>query len=506
MDEDQEFDGHSAPHGLAVRGSAVVAVLAALAVLISLAFGPHAALGGRDVASAPVPSVSASSTAAANGPSAIVGPPVLGEQLIPGSAANAAPLREGVTGSTSPWQVGSEQPDLQAVAALLARRSQAVAARNVDAFAATSLDDATARTQAESLAQLPVAEWTSQLDTAHAAEFGGLTDLGASADARREYGDNAYVVRTIVRYRLSGFDRSEVTAAHEVTVVYEGGDWHVVVDEPTDGSRELWDLGPFRIVRGLHSTVLGIGGAGTNGAGVAAPSGATLRNYAEAADIGVRDVTKLWGRQWQQQVLVIAPGTTATMASLLGRTTREYRQIAAVTTAELGGGASISRGDRVFINPEAFAQLGPQGRTIVLRHEITHVATLAAARDNMPTWLEEGFADYIGYRGSGVSDGAIVAELTRYVADGGRPRTLPSDEDYVGTNPHLVEAYEESWLAARMVADTYGSARLVRLYRAVHQDTAASPSDGVDMAFRDVLGVSFDQFTRQWRQRVLALG
>ena len=46
------------------------------------------------------------------------------------------------------------------------------------------------------------------------------------------------------------------------------------------------------------------------------------------------------------------------------------------------------------MNPPVFEPLGPQGAQIVMSHEAAHVATDAAA-SSMPTWLLEGFADYV---------------------------------------------------------------------------------------------------------------
>ena len=51
---------------------------------------------------------------------------------------------------------------------------------------------------------------------------------------------------------------------------------------------------------------------------------------------------------------------------------------------------------------EGITDASQLARAIVLRHEITHVALGAPATTRTPTWLEEGLAEYLGYRGSGV--------------------------------------------------------------------------------------------------------
>ena len=60
----------------------------------------------------------------------------------------------------------------------------------------------------------------------------------------------------------------------------------------------LWDFGGVRLVSGSRSLVVGLG--------VDGPGSATLTAYADAADRGVTDVTKAWGKDWQRRVLVVA--------------------------------------------------------------------------------------------------------------------------------------------------------------------------------------------------------
>lgn len=88
------------------------------------------------------------------------------------------------------------------------------------------------------------------------------------------------------------------------------------------------------------------------------------------------------------------------MAGLLGSPASSYRGIAAVTTGETGG-REHAPADRIIVNPDAYGLLGSLGKQVVLTHETTHVATRADTTSATPLWLSEGYADWVGYRGSG---------------------------------------------------------------------------------------------------------
>lgn len=194
----------------------------------------------------------------------------------------------------------------------------------------------------------------------------------------------------------------------------------------------------------------------------------------------------------------------------------------------------------MIVNPEAYEELNDLGRTVVLTHETTHVATRTATTAATPLWLSEGFADWVAYRSSHRKPDTTAPELTRAVARGKVPAHLPTDADFgfkAGAD-RLAKAYEGSWLACRMIAGKWGEARLIAFYRAAGQGAlpassgsagapmeaatavaaasrtaarAAGPghrpparADRTDRALRSQLGVGLAEFTRQWRAYVKA--
>ncbi|MFB9530984.1 hypothetical protein [Nonomuraea roseola] len=201
-----------------------------------------------------------------------------------------------------------------------------------------------------------------------------------------------------------------------------------------------------------------------------------LRDLAARADAAGRTVSAVLRRPVRP--VVVVPASTGEAAALAG-------------TGSLEGLAALASRGRVIVVPGAFARLTPVGRDVVLAHELTHVA---AGTHGRPVWLREGFADYVGYLGSGLEVGVAAAELAEEVGSGRTSARLPADGDFTPGAPRLAQVYQESWLACRLIAGRYGERALVDLYdRAAGRDLAE--------ALRP-LGLSVPTLTGLWREYV----
>ncbi|MFJ6791739.1 hypothetical protein [Streptomyces angustmyceticus] len=428
-----------------------------------------------------------------------------------------APLA-GCAPATSP---PARYPDVQR---MLDNRARAVERRDAAGFLAAVDPRATGyrdrqRAMFAHLAGVPLADWHYDLDAT------GAFPLATGED------DTHLAAKVQLRYRLEGYDTSPVHAVQYLTLTRRDGRW--LISSDTDGAavgrsgtRQLWDQGPVRLVRGRHSLVLG--GAGHL---------ARLKDLAHRVDQAVPAVSAAWKGEWSHKVVVEAPDSVERMAQLMGSDDAAgYAGIAAVTTGEAGVTAPAPA-DRVIINPDAYEELNDLGRRVVLTHETTHVATRTVTTSATPLWLSEGFADWVAYRGSRRRATATAPELTRAVARGKVPDSLPSNEDFGFTAgaDRLARAYEGSWLACRMIAAKWGEARLIAFYRAAGKSalrgspgSAAAPmeaatavaagsrpgapgagrrparADRTDSALRSQLGVGLAEFTRLWRAYVKA--
>ncbi|MFI6516594.1 hypothetical protein ACIBF1_13630 [Spirillospora sp. NPDC050679] len=372
--------------------------------------------------------------------------------------------------SPPPASAGAPAPapasalDRRAAEAVLANRARAVRDRDRTAFLATVATAPAAFQQEQArlfdnLRRLPLEGWQERV--------AGVED-----------GDTpgAVTVRVALSYRLTGYDRAPVTRTRYLAFAPRAGTW-VISGPPArgPGDAEMWDGGPVTVARGRSSLVIGD-----------APG---LPEIARRIDRAVPAVSAVTGTGWARRAVVLAPADAARAAALAGPD-RDLSEIAALAVA--GGGAPEGGGDRIIVSPATFARLNELGREVVLTHELTHVATGGARDGRTPVWLIEGLADYVGYRGTRVGVRAAAGELAREVAGGRPPAALPGPEAFEGGSDRLAQSYQESWLACRMIAERYGEATLLRLYRA-----AGRMSE--DAALRSVLGVDRARFTARWR-------
>ncbi|MFG2529448.1 hypothetical protein [Streptomyces sp. NPDC048516] len=441
-----------------------------------------------------------------------------------GCAALLLALLAPLTGCAPTNSTPARYPDVQR---MLDTRARAVQRRDAAGFLATVDPRATGyrdrqRTMFDQLAGVPLADWHYELDAT------GAFPLAAGES------DSHLAAKVQLRYRFKGYDTSPVHAVQYLTLTRRDGRW--LISSDTDGAaagrsgtRQLWDQGPVRLVRGRYSLVLGD-----------AAHLARLKDLAHRVDRAVPAVSAAWKGKWSQKVVVEAPDSVGRMAQLMGSDDASgYAGIAAVTTGEAGV-STPAPADRVIINPEAYEELNDLGRTVVLTHETAHVATRTATSAATPLWLSEGFADWVAYRDSHRKPATTAPELTRALARGKVPAHLPTDADFgfkAGAD-RLAKAYEGSWLACRMIAGKWGEDKLIAFYRAagkselrVSSGNAGAPmeaatalaadsraaaraagpghrppahADRTDRALRSQLGISLAEFTRQWRAYVKA--
>ncbi|MDQ6686750.1 MAG: hypothetical protein M3Z50_03920 [Actinomycetota bacterium] len=327
--------------------------------------------------------------------------------------------------------------------------------------------------------------------------IGGLSmryvadNTGGLSDAERQhFGPSAWAASVEVSYRISRYDTGPTTM--EAGFVFARDRQHgakgvrlAAVGGQGDRS-PLWLLDPLAVRRTARTLVL------------VAP-GNDVAEYAALAARAVRDVNRVL-RGWRGDLVVEVPGSQAELDAILGTDRQRYANIAAVTTSvdgSLGPGSPV----HVFVNPAIFDTLRHRGAQVVMSHETTHVATRAAFA-SMPTWLVEGFADFVALDHAGVPVQVAARQYLAKIRKHGLPTHLPTATDLSPTAPGLGATYEAAWLACRYLGKRYGEANMVAFYRAVDRGSSA------DQAFVSVLGTTSAAFLRGWRADLgsLALG
>ncbi|GAA2732662.1 hypothetical protein [Actinocorallia aurantiaca] len=342
------------------------------------------------------------------------------------------------------------------VEALLEARSRAVLERDAARFLATvHPDEPGFRARQEelftALARLPFDGWRESVEKIE----GSLATLRLA-------------------YRYRGFDTSDVVhttylevgrADGRTLVTGDGGDRR---DAP-----EIWADPDAEAVKGRSGLVVGTG---------------PLKQVAAQLDRSVPAVSAVVGDGWARRAVALLPGDADRAEELAGG--QSLDGIVAVATVTRNADGSPGQA-RILISPESWPKLSPLGRRVVLTHELTHVAMESAGDARTPLWLVEGFADHVAYLDAGTPPASAARELAAEVRKGRLPSGLPSREDFATGSPRLSQAYQEAWLACRMIAERYGGDRLLRLYREAGTGTERE-------ALREVLGVS--DLTGTWRE------
>lgn len=306
------------------------------------------------------------------------------------------------------------------------------------------------------------------------------------AAQQKRYGAHAWAGSVDIGYRLP----MDTSSTHmEIAVTFQPGGpvGARIAAIGGHGDRSaLWLQGPVAVRRTARTTVIAAGHD-------ASATAARFQRYALHA---TRDVNAVLPR-WHGQLVFEVPPDEPTLDEVLASNPRTYGDIAAVTTT-VDGSLVAGSPVHVFINPSVFGTLRPQGAQIVLSHESTHVAT-AAPFANMPTWLLEGFADYVALDHAGVPVHRAAGQFLAQVRRHGMPKGLPTSSDLRPTANGLGATYEEAWSACWYLGRTYGEHAMVAFYDAVHHGTS------VRAAFRRAVGVSEQQFVAGWRRSMLRL-
>src|SRR5262249_25096341 len=213
----------------------------------------------------------------------------------------------------------------------------------------------------DNLAAVPLAQWQFTVDP------GRQQPVTAPAFAR--YRAPVWSPRVTLCYALRGYDDRCTERPQQLTFVDRNDHWYLGGDDDFAGSggptwRGLWDFGPVVVRQGRHCLLL----AHPRSAGM-------LATLAEQVDQAVPQGSSVWGGGWSQRVVVLVPDSQQEMAKVLGGTPT-LAEIAAVATADYADPATgLVLGQRVVVNPANLARLGGIGRMVVLRHEITHLAS-----------------------------------------------------------------------------------------------------------------------------------
>jgi hypothetical protein len=379
---------------------------------------------------------------------------------------------------------------------MLQRHAAALLSHDANAWNADVDDTSAAAAFAErqravfaNVKPVPLTIWRYELNSAV-----NSPDLLAAAAQR--LGTRVVVLRVQLSYALAVVDPRPTSHDLWLTAAWRNGNWRLAGDSDVAaaGGRSWqgpWDFGPLHARTGPHTLVLAHPG-----------HAADLETFAGLVEASVPVVTRVWGSQWNDKVCVLIPDTDEEFVAVTGDS-RDSHDVAAVAIADGIAPDGLVLGARMVLNPATLSRLDAAGRRLVVQHELTHIAARASTSDQMPTWVIEGFADYVGNLDSKQSVQRTAAELAAEVKADKEPTGLPTTDEFAGSNPRLPQVYEESWLACRLIARRTGEAGLVRFYRAVSATARTDPQTAAAVGLRSVVRMTPAEFTAAWRAELV---
>jgi len=286
------------------------------------------------------------------------------------------------------------QPEIADVLQLLQQHADHLLHRDSQGWT-SELDDAAAangyrdrqRAVFDNLAAVPLTSWRYVLSAP-------VTDPAVPRPGRNPAGRPGAGAARGVAVRAgrgrSGPDRQGSVAYR----VHRPAGWRLAGDgdAASDGGPSWqgpWDFGRLSVRAGPHTLVL------------AHPDhAADAITFQALVEHSVPVVRSVWGTDWNQRVAVLIPDSAAEFSAVAGDLSDSH-DLAAVAVADAISSDGTVLGARIVLNPDNLARLDAAGRRLVVQHELTHIAARAQTSDQMPTWLIEGFADYVGNLGSG---------------------------------------------------------------------------------------------------------
>lgn len=295
-----------------------------------------------------------------------------------------------------------------------------------------------------------------------------------------------------------GIDEDEVVIDTQLVAARYDDTWKLVGDSTLAGEpappTQMWDLPELAVAdvptAGGTSVIASYPDGADDAAATTAAMVARIRSLLPGA---IAAVSAFWGTGWPQRSVVVSTAADDQFHALADSATDTAA--AATIYAHLDLSAGSVTGQRVLLTPVA-RDLPAPALGVVLRHELTHVATRAQTATTAPMWLTEGVAEYVGRKGTYTRPADAAPDLAAAVQAGDTPADLPADQQFSVDAESSRMAYQSAWSVATFVAATFGEPRLRALYVAVG---ASSDAARADAALSATLGITRAQFVARWR-------
>lgn len=285
----------------------------------------------------------------------------------------------------------------------------------------------------------------------------------------------SFLVRVTTTYQFRGYDSSPVQFDAGFTFVQQNGTWKLasVTDAVRQFNRDtlpaLWEGGPIDTYGdGRYLVVVDHGRM------------AVARRLLALCHRGSRASARLLGVANTRPTMVLATSHPTAFTRFVGLD-------ALAVVYPLAGPDGVTPGWRVYVNPDDVDAVAAS--EVVLPHELTHLATQDYLAD-VPDWLSEGAAEYVGLHGHGGLRGEL--RLRRLAGQLELPDELPTSRTYYHQGIQL--NYAEGMALVTWLEEHDGRDAVLRLMRAYEDaggyDVNFDPDRATPAILRDTLGIT----------------
>jgi hypothetical protein len=339
---------------------------------------------------------------------------------------------------------------------------------------------------------LPIGSYELEVDWGRYGDLVRPSDRAGYPDA-----EDVAIPVTEERYRLEGYD--DIPAAEDLfyTFVKRGGDWFVADDSDLDditlfSARHPWDFHPQRVTERGRFLLLEPRCRGCP----AAPSGALA-----LARTALGRVNDYWSLPWPKRVPLVIPSSARHLKRMLQATFDVKDFVAfAYSTVEVDRGIDYT-GHRIILNPDAFEGRSNQSTLEILAHELLHVASRSRSGPFVPTFVEEGIAEYVGRDQRPDALSFLEYDVATDVFDG----RLPEEYQFsTGSGTDIFRSYQKSYSAIAFFIERWGFRSFQRFYTRLGRPDIAPGTAGyhMDRALKRSVGVTLDAFENAWASSI----
>ncbi|MBV9254540.1 MAG: hypothetical protein JO054_09935 [Actinobacteria bacterium] len=377
----------------------------------------------------------------------------------------------------------AEGDPLSAVQGVLDRRVAAVRAGDKEAFLAT-VDPAASAAFKD--AQGKLLDGLHSLPLDHYALEARLADNGdLSGGLSSKYGGaKVFLPETREHMRFAGYDTVDDVESVWLTFVERGGQWYVANDRDAEGlglysDVGLWNFGPVVVHPTAHFLAL------------SHPAQANRLDALTA--IGEQAMTRLharWPIPWSEKIPMVLPGSLTELGAIIQSTFDLDQFVAFTAYSDVRDDGYANTASRIYIQDKQLSQYDRDFQLETLVHELNHAAVATYAGPEIPSWVHEGVADWVG-------QGSSLTERKPKGSDGKLPR---DDEFEAGSGSAITMAYDESRSAISYLARRAGRDAPAKFIQDLGSVTVAAGNSDywVDASLRRLFGFGLADLEAGW--------